>query len=456
MIRKDKIIFLIYLPWILSWVLQLDSHISFVVAWLGSFFIFYVTIFSPLSPLRRSDSKTILVMKPLVIIQLVFAGFMCCTSIFYFIDKYEEDANVISQCQRLSLLAHASLVSGLILLTKPPCLKQKKSEELLNFNVILGMCLLSYFFAKSLNYLPPLIQFKYPLQVLSINTATYLLVKKLSMVSVLHKIVGLSIFSLQFIESTLTGFKEGIIIQILTLAFLSFHFYPRVVLIALLPCMATALYILPTYTIVIRAEAWANGKTAPVARDEAYQTFFNEGTDQLIMGNNWTFLTNRFSEMGMFEKYVKHTPDYQDFSGTEILKNTLISLIPRVFWDQKPITEVIAMQRVYDAGVANPSSNVSAKTRPVVDGYLMWGAPGVFLLMLAYGLVTQKISNIAETMFKGYELGCIIIFNSLFQQLWRGNTLEFLMNNILYGLVLMLIIYALLRAGNFLKTTGKI
>ena len=452
MIRKDKIIFVIYLPWVLSCVLSYNAEISFLVAWLGSFFIFYVTIFSPLAPLRVSETKGFLVMKPLILTQLVFAGFMCCTSIFYFLDNYEGEVDLIGQCQRLSLLAHASMVAGMVALIKPD-LQPKKQGENLNLNLVLGICLLSYLVAKVLNYLPPLIQFKYPLQVLSITTAIYLFIINMSLRSIFHKVAGLTIFGVQFIESTLTGYKEGIIIQILTLAFLSFHYYPRVVLITTLPSLAIALYFLPTYTLVMRAESWENGTAAPIARDQAYQTFFNEGAEQLVMENNWTFLTNRFSEIGMFVKYLKHTPDYEDFMGTEIIENSFISLIPRTLWDEKPVTEVVAMERVYNAGVANPASSVSAKTRLVVDGYLMWGAPGVFLLMLAYGIVTQKVSNLAEKLFGGYELGCMIIFNSLFQQLWRGNTLEFLLNNLLYGLLLMLVIYIVLKAGNFIEPT---
>jgi len=65
--------------------------------------------------------------------------------------------------------------------------------------------------------------------------------------------------------------------------------------------------------------------------------------------------------------------------------------------------------------------------------------------MLIYGILTQSICNKAEKLFGGYDLGCIVIFNSLFQSLWRGNTFEFLLNNILYSYILMMIIHWILR-----------
>jgi hypothetical protein len=455
MIGKAKSILLVYAPWLLSIMLELDPLLSFFTAWLGSFFIFYITIFSSLAPNRASTNVIITIMKPLILIQIIFAGFMCCTSIFYFIEHSEDELDLISQCQRLSLLAHCSLVSGITLAvkTKRPIIKNIFQPSLA---LILWICLLSFLSVKALNYLPSIIQFKYPLQVLSITTAVYLLVKGTAAKCIGYALIGLTMFSIHFIDSTLTGFKEGIIVQLLTLTFISIHYYRIPVLVIGTIVLLIALYILPTYTTVMREKSWIEGSSTLLAREQAYQTFFNEENDQLILENNWTFLTNRFSEIGMFIKYVKHTPDHQDYIGTEIIGNVFVSLIPRFLWDNKPITENIAMQRVYDAGVANSSSNVSAKTRPVVDGYLIAGATGVFLLMLTYGIVAQMLFNTAERLFGGYELGGVIIFNSLFQQLWRGNTLEFLVNNIMCGLLLMFIIYGMMNSLNlFSKSRAK-
>jgi hypothetical protein len=453
MINKKKMIVLVYLPWVLSLILEFDPILSFLTAWIGSFFIFYITIFSMLAPLNLMESKTFPVMRPIILVQIIFAGFMCCTSVFYFIDHYGQgEVDLISQCQRFSLLAHSSLVTGMILMMKTEKNRVSKITTP-DLSVILGICLLSYLSSKGLEYLPSLIQFKYPLNMLSITSAVYLLVKGISVQHFSYATAGLIMFGIHFIASTLTGYKEGIIVQIITLTFISFHYFRHLILVTAIPCLALALYVLPTYTLVMRAESWTNGKSAYSAREQAYQTFFNDESEQLIIENNWAFLTNRFSEIGMFIKYVKHTPDHQDFVGLEIVGDALISLIPRSFWNDKPVTEEVAMRRVYDAGVANKSSTVSAKTRPVVDGYLMAGATGVLLTMLLYGMVTQTLSNKAEALFGGYELGTIIIFNSLFQQLWRGNTLEFLINNVVYGLLLMLIIYVIMKAMNLLVNT---
>ena len=91
------------------------------------------------------------------------------------------------------------------------------------------------------------------------------------------------------------------------------------------------------------------------------------------------FFAYRLSEIDMFTTFVQSTPDDVDFYGTTLLQQSLIAIIPRVFWPEKPITEDLVMERVYNAGVANRLSNVSAKPAYVVDTYLSGGGLGVFI-----------------------------------------------------------------------------
>ena len=135
----------------------------------------------------------------------------------------------------------------------------------------------------------------------------------------------------------------------------------------------------------------------------------------------------------------------------QILDNSFLALIPRAVWTDKPNTEKTSMERVYKAGVINRASNTSAKTRPVIDGYLSAGLVGVFVTMLIYGMIAQSLSNTAERLFGGYSLGCTVIFNSIFQPLWRGNNWEFLLNNLVYGYLIMIFLFYLLQFINVLK-----
>lgn len=153
----------------------------------------------------------------------------------------------------------------------------------------------------------------------------------------------------------------------------------------------------------------------------------------------------------MFTRFVQSTPEKVDFYNLKLLKQSAIVLVPRIFWQDKPITEELVMSRVYDAGVINRGSNVSAKPAFIVDAYLSFGGIGVFIFLLIYGAVAQLISLKAEKLFGGYVLGTALIFSGLFQIMWRGLSFEFIINTVLWSYVSMLIIQKILIATRVLK-----
>src|ERR1700761_3170951 len=76
----------LYLPWAFAMVFRSDSELSFVIAWLGSFIIFYLTLTGWVRPLPKDLKLSEQLMRPILLVQIIFAGYMCCTSIFYFMN----------------------------------------------------------------------------------------------------------------------------------------------------------------------------------------------------------------------------------------------------------------------------------------------------------------------------------------------------------------------------------
>src|SRR3569833_2276388 len=101
----------------------------------------------------------------------------------------------------------------------------------------------------------------------------------------------------------------------------------------------------------------------------------------------------------MFTRYIKSTPNYVDYYKLKLLQQSAISIVPRVFWPSKPITEELVMERVYNAGVVNRGSSVSAKPAYIVDAYLSFGVVGIIVFLFAYGAAAQWISMKAERLF---------------------------------------------------------
>src|SRR5665213_2328878 len=76
----------LFVPWALSALLNSDAVVSYLIAWLGSFFIFYISLTGWVKPIPTDRSIAEQLMRPIFIIQIIFAGYMCCTSIFYFLN----------------------------------------------------------------------------------------------------------------------------------------------------------------------------------------------------------------------------------------------------------------------------------------------------------------------------------------------------------------------------------
>ncbi len=401
-------------------------------------------------------------MRPIFLLQLIFAGFMCCTSIFFFLNHlgYEyfekispvkftanEQTYLLAKCQRLCFLGHISLVGGILLsMTKTEKKAQHytfKSRKVEYTWLRLGISF--YIVAFIMQFIPGLFQFFIYLHDMAIFAASLILLKGLRKKDVLLIGYGAVMFGINFINATLTGYKEHILINFIILFALLFPYYKRTIAILSLPTIYLLLYILPTYASIIRMQSWGGDKTAQQARTEAFETLLQDDIDEKIEETNWDFLTERFSEIGMFIQFVEFVPEKRDYYRGEILENSFLALIPRALYPNKPLTEKVAMERVYEAGVVDRASNVSAKARPVVDAYLSFGYWGVFILLLILGYLTQFFNNTAERWFGGYEFGCIVVFNGCFQVLWRGNNFEFMLNNMLYGFITMWLVFVVLR-----------
>jgi len=461
-----RLILILYFPVVVSYLLINSPIISYFVAWFGSLFIFYTTILSPAAIVKQDLPIHKQIMRPIFLTQLIFAGFMCTTSIFYFMDhlgyryltevnygaqfKESEQTALIASCQRMSLLAHAALVTGMLLVQKNT-IKIKSIKAFEGDDFLIWLSIIVFGIGSLAQRFSGLSQIALPLTLVGISCAAVLFVKGFNTKNIKYLGIGATIFILNFIHASLSGYKEPIIINIIVIACVFFPYYKKLVLYLAIPVAYMLLYFLPTYNNTVR-QSWSGEVSAEEAQNQAFENLDSKNEEQ-IENTNWSFLTRRLSEIEMFTQFVDFVPSHHPYYDWEIVENSLEGLIPRIFWSGKPNMETVSMERVYDAGVAHKMSTVSAKTRPVVDAYLSWGIVGIFFFMLLYGMLVQHFSDLAESLFGGYELGCIIMFNSIFQGLWRGNNFEFMFNNIFWGYVIMWFLFYLLRTIKVLKPT---
>ena len=454
--------FILFLPWMMSLVLEPIPIASYLVAWLGSFFIFYVSLTGKIKPLPKDRTFAEQLMRPIIIVQIIFAGFMACSSIFYFLNvlgyKYlskasgllvfDEDILVVTaKCQQYYCLGHAAFVSGILIFMKYPVKKKYYVEGDAIANLLLLTALILFPVSLLFLRLPGLSQFYYQCSSLSFIAGTLALAFAIPLKKYTNTLVCLGLYIFNFYQALTSGYKEPVIISVLVLGVFLYPNYKKIVTIVFGPALIMLFLILPTYVNSFRGNVWAEGEEAGAASQAALDAALNDENDD----TNWNFLVYRLSEVDMFTKFVKSTPEDVDFYGFRLLKQSGIALVPRIIWPSKPSTEELVMQRVYDAGVVNKNSTVSAKPAFIVDAYLSFGATGILVFLFLYGAAAQFIAVKAEELFGGYVLGTALIYSGLFQLLWRGLSFEFLINNVFWSYVSMWIVFKILTSRNILK-----
>lgn len=457
--------FVLYVPWVLAIIFKGAPELSYLIAWLGSFFIFYITFSGWIKPIPDDRSVAEQLMRPIFLVQIIFAGYMCCTSIFFFLNvlgyqdfhkvsEYylvdEEKLALTAQCQRYYCLGHAAFVSGILVYMRYPIKQKYYYEKSKLANVLFVAALLTLPISVLFLNIPGLAQFSNQFSSLSFIAGTLALAFAIPEKKIWNTLICLLLYFFNFYQALLSGFKEPIIISVLVLGVFLYPTYKKVVTITFIPLLLLLFVFLPTYNRIFRQNAW----TGDVAADEASQLALDAALSNGSDGDddsNWTFLAFRLSEIDMFTAFTKSTPDNVDFYGLQLLKQSAIAIVPRIFWPSKPITEDLVMERVYNANVINRGSSVSAKPAFIVDAYLTDGTLGVFISLFVYGAIAQLISLQTEKLFGGYVLGTALVFSGLFQILWRGLSFEFLINTVFWSYVSMIIIQKIFVGTGILK-----
>jgi len=455
---------ILFIPWALSLIFHSNPVLSFLTAWAGSFFIFYMTLTEKIQSLPTDRSLSEQLMRPIFLVQIVFAGYTCCTSIFFFLSVlgyenfhktnlfYLVDVKLLAttaQCQRYYCLGHAAFATGILMFMRYPIQKKYYYDKEKLPNLLLLFALISFPLSEIFLRVPGLSQFYAQLNTLSFISGTLALAFAIPLKNIKNTIICLSLFFFNFYQAIISGYKEPIIISIMVLGLFLYPSYKKLVVVIFIPTLLLLFFLLPTFNTVFRANAWSGDADTDDATQLALDATFNSSTG--LGDTNWQFLTGRLSEIDMFTKFVQSTPDNVPYYKTKLLQQSAEAIVPRLFWPSKPNTEDLIMERVYDAGVIYRGEEVSAKPAFIVDAYLSYGAWGVLMFMFAYGAIAQLIANKSEELFGGYILGTALIFSGLFQSFWRGLSFEFIINVVFWSYVSMLIIFKILRAKNILN-----
>ncbi len=459
---------ILFIPYIFSYITKDNYIISFSISWLGSIFILWYTL---TKLVIRKDSNFSLrtnFMHPLFLTQFIFVGYMCFTSIFFFLNSlgytyFEYDKfSIINYrsleysaiCQRYYNLAHITYALGLVIVYNSKIHSTPKYVFNVNKNNLapffIKSAIIFSIIALILPLIPGLNQFAIKFKDLSYISATIAFVYSIREFKTYYILISGAIFSFNLIAAFYSGWKEPIVVTIIIMAGYLYPLYKKTVTLTFLPIFFFAAFVLPSFNNIYRTLSWTEGVDSELAAQEALSQIQSGSID--ISETNWLFLTNRLSEISMFIEYVDKVPSKHSYYGFENISNSFRFLLPRLFWSDKPDIETHVMQRVYELGIITKDSGVFVSAKPpiVVDAYLSGGVIAIFFILILIGGLTMWIANLCENLLGGYEFGIAWFYTGLFQILWRGNCLEFFVNSVFWGVITLYIIFFVLRALNIL------
>ncbi len=407
------------------------------------------------------------VLRPMFLAHLIFSIYMALSSIFYFMDingyyyfeqTFEiidaERINLAAEAQQYYLLGHAGMAHGLILFSQYENSKVPPPSSLREDILVKGILILSGGMI-IFNAIPGLRQFGIKLSDLSFTGSILLLSIGIQKKKLWIIVLSGGVFIGSLYNALLSGWKEAILLPFILLSSFLFPKYRRGIILLGGAFMVFFITLMPTFNESFRKLSWESGINADAALNLSYEHARTLDNNQMRL-NTWIFLRDRFSEIGIFVRYLKKVPEERDFYNFTIIQQGMLNLIPRAIYPDKPDTEKLVMERVYENEIISyHSQSVSAKPQYIVDGYLSFGRIGIWIFGLALGAASARISVLAEHLFGGYWYGTAFIYTGLFQVFWKGNCFEFMLNTVFWGLIIMLILFKIFNAFSLIpKSSG--
>jgi len=441
----------LFLPFLLAYLLQDTPAASYWVAWAGSFFILGMTLSGKVKRLPEGRPLIFQLFRPIVFTQLIFAGYTCLTSVFYFLSISRQTGlpgwvpatlPLVAQAQSYYVLMHAAVATGMLVFMNYGDSGHYRVVARLGANrLLLGISASFFLLYLVTKFFPGFFQVSYRLRDIAIVASVFSFALSLIHREGTHIWLNAAVFAANFGSALLGGWKEEVLVLLMLFFAALFPYYRKATAIVATVVFALFVVIMPAFTSVYRTMTWYGGIAPKVAARLAFDELTSGRMDVSAMAEE--FARGRLSEIGLFTIYVQQVPANRPFYGSQIISQAAMNLVPRLVWATKPDTERLVMERVFENQVYSRLSRISAKPQFVVDAYLSFGVVGIVVGGLVYGMLAAFLSRVAERWFGGYTLGSGLVFASLFKIFWRGNAFEFFFGTVFWSVMMMAVLFQL-------------
>ncbi len=460
-------LFIIFLPLLIGLMLLDPPELSIVWSLAGSVFIAGIVQTNWFTESAQDESVTRRLLRPGSMFHLMFVVFHIIGGAFHALNGAGHsffgtrvpdptyDPFVLSYCQRLMLLSHASVTAGMKLVGLHygfPCYRVRSIPSY----CLTMISLITLGISTAIASVPG---FQYFASNLAGVSTTSVLVEIFTCVWYRrHKnlVVALVLFGMNLYSQAVSGWKGTVLFTMITLGALLYHLMPKVVILGGAAFLLVwALYFYP-FARTLRPLLWYQGLPLDAAIEISIAQTLNLSLEQRL-NIIWSSFSERVSDLTQFRKYVEYVPKVRPYYGFDIVAGSVVALVPRVFWPEKPNMEALSMQRVYEAGIASKRSRISAKSNFYQDAYLSGGEVAIVLACVSLGMFMISINRLCERLFGGYDIGTCLVYTSLFATpLHVTQNFEYLLGAMAMSILVVCAIFVVGRSTGWIVSAGKL
>ncbi|RYG41657.1 MAG: hypothetical protein EOO01_24685, partial [Chitinophagaceae bacterium] len=274
---------LLYIPSLISLALAGDAVTSYFAAWSGSFLIFYLSFTNKIKDTHKGVPLAEKIFRPVFLTQLIFAGYMSCSSVFYFLnllgyeyftrvpykvmDPYE--VSLAASCQRYYLLGHAAMVHGMLFFYSSS-ITSKYKVNITNWpSFFIKFSVVATPIAFVCARIGGLSQLSEAIGGTTFVASTIALALSIPLKKTSLTILAGIIFISNLLQALTSGYKEPVIVSFLMLGLFLYPFYKKLILTIFVPLMLLLFTVLPTYVNTFRAQSRGEGDDPEAAKEEA-------------------------------------------------------------------------------------------------------------------------------------------------------------------------------------------
>ena len=303
----------LFLPYVAAALMHTEPTLSYGIAWLGSWWILYLTLSGSIKPLPGGRSLVQQLYRPIGLTQIMFAGYTALSSIFFFMDLHGfyylvPDATPVAaarefalaaEAQRYYVLIHAAFSTGVLLFMSYRTSGTYRLHGVVNLSWFLLYLAGGLFVAaQGGRFVPGLGQIVERLDMLALVASVLALAVAIMRRNMWPVLISAVFYVAALAQAFMSGWKSEVVTAFLLLAIFLYPRYKRSIAVIAPAVLVVLLTLLPFYAEVIRDLSWRGDMGSQEAARMAMEQALSE--DAPLLEKNWSFLTGRLSEIGMF------------------------------------------------------------------------------------------------------------------------------------------------------------